>query len=172
MDLVLALAEDLLIDFVWTDELLDEWERVIVSEGKRTPETARSVSEAVRHFFATTRIEPAVYRHKAANVPGPDPGDRVHTAACAVGNATVLLTRNRRDFPEDFLTAHGVTVSSADDYLTNLLRRRPTAFLEVVRRLTAEKQRPTVSPCDLAASLYRAGATRLSASLRRRLGCP
>src|SRR5665213_2521827 len=106
MGLVLALAEDLLID---------EWERVIVSEGKRTPETARSVSEAVRHFFATTRIEPAVYRHKAANVPGPDPGDRVHTAACAFGNATVLLTRNRRDFPEDFLTAHGVTVSSADD---------------------------------------------------------
>jgi hypothetical protein len=46
MDLVLALAEDLLIDFVWTDELLDEWERVIANEGKRTPETARSVSEA------------------------------------------------------------------------------------------------------------------------------
>ena len=44
MDLVLSLAEDLLIDFVWTDELLDEWARVIVHEGKRTPETARSVS--------------------------------------------------------------------------------------------------------------------------------
>lgn len=25
-----------------------------------------------------------------------------------------------RDFPVDFLTAHGVTVSSADDYLTGL----------------------------------------------------
>ena len=30
MDLVLLLAEHRLIDFVWTDELLDEWERVIV----------------------------------------------------------------------------------------------------------------------------------------------
>lgn len=35
MDLVLALAEHRLIEFVWTDELLDEWERVIVREGQR-----------------------------------------------------------------------------------------------------------------------------------------
>jgi hypothetical protein len=47
MDLVLSLAEDLLVDFAWSEELLDEWERVIVREGKRTPEAARSVSEAV-----------------------------------------------------------------------------------------------------------------------------
>jgi len=40
MDLVLSLAEDLLLDFVWTDELLAEWERVIVREGKRTPQTS------------------------------------------------------------------------------------------------------------------------------------
>ena len=44
MDLVLTLAEDQLIEFVWTEELLDEWERVIVARGKRTKESARSVS--------------------------------------------------------------------------------------------------------------------------------
>jgi predicted nucleic acid-binding protein len=172
MDLVLSLAEDLLIDFVWTDELLGEWERVIVREGKRSPETARSVCEAFRRFFVTTRIDPAVYRHRLQSVPGRDPDDRVHTAACAFGGATVLLTRNRRDFPEDFLAEHSVTVSSADDYLTGLFRRRPAAFLDVVRHLATEKQRPPISLCDLAAGLGRGGAVRLSASLRRRLGCP
>ncbi|MDA8283211.1 MAG: PIN domain-containing protein, partial [Actinomycetota bacterium] len=171
MDLVLSLAEDLLIDFVWTDELLDEWERVIVREGKRTPETARSVSAAIRRFFVTTQIDPTTYRDRVQDVPGRDPDDRVHAAACAFGGATVLLTRNRRDFPGDFLTEHGVTVSSADDYLTGLLRRRPMAFLDVVGRLASEKQRPPVAPCDLAAGLGRGGAPRLSASLRRRLGC-
>jgi len=172
MDLVLSLAEDLLIDFVWTDELLDEWERVIVREGKRTPEAARSVSEAVRRLFATTRIDPTTYRDLAQDVPGRDPDDRVHAAACAFGAATVLLTRNRRDFPDDFLAEHGVIVSSADDYLVGLLRRRPAAFLDVVGRLASEKHRPPVSPCDLAAGLGRGGAPRLSASLRRRLKCP
>ncbi len=34
MDLVLTLAEELVIDFVWTDELLTEWERVIVREAQ------------------------------------------------------------------------------------------------------------------------------------------
>jgi len=62
MDLLLSLAEDLLIDFVWSDELIDEWERVIVREGRRTSETARAVSDAVRRFFATTRIDPLAYR--------------------------------------------------------------------------------------------------------------
>lgn len=33
MDLILRLAEDRLLGFVWTDELLTEWERVIVEDG-------------------------------------------------------------------------------------------------------------------------------------------
>ncbi len=135
-----------MIDFLWRDELLYEWERVIVREGKRSPQTARSVSDAVRRFFVTTRIDPAVYRDRATAVPGPDPDDRIHTAACAFGGVTVLLTRNRRDFPVEFLADHGVEVSSADAYLVRLLRRRPVAFLDVVHRLAGEKQRPSVLP--------------------------
>jgi predicted nucleic acid-binding protein len=172
MDLVLSLAEDLLIDFVWSEELISEWERVIVREGKRTPEVAHSISDVVRHFFVTTRIDPVRYRDRVETVPGRDPDDRVHTAACAFGGVTVLLTRNERDFPTDFLAAHGVEVSSADVYLANLLRRRPAAFLEVVRRMAAQKQRPPRSPCDIANTLGASGAKRLSSALRRRLACP
>jgi hypothetical protein len=157
---------------VWTDELLDEWERVIVREGRRSPETARSVTEAVRRFFGSTRIGPDTHRSLVGSVPGPDPDDRAHTAACAFGGATVLLTRNVRDFPIDFLARHGVAVCSADTYLTGLLRRRPAAFVETVERMAAEKRRPPMSPCDLAHGLARAGAPRVAAALRRRLGCP
>ncbi len=103
MDLMLTLAEELVIDFVWTDELLTEWERVIVREGKRTPATARSVSQAVRQFFSSTRIDPATYGSHVDEVPSRDPDDKVHVAACAFGGATVLLTRNERDFPRPFL---------------------------------------------------------------------
>ena len=76
MDLVLTLAEELVIDFVWSDELLAEWERVIVREGKRTLATARSVSEAVRQFFASTRIDPSAYRGHVDEVPSRDPDER------------------------------------------------------------------------------------------------
>jgi len=120
----------------------------------------------------TTRIDPVTYRDQVDSIPGRDPDDRVHTAACALGGVTVLLTRNGRDFPTDFLAEQGVEVSTADAYLTNLLRRRPAAFLDVVRRLAAQKQHPPRSPCEIANTLGTAGATRLSSALRRRLSCP
>ncbi|MGH8961075.1 MAG: PIN domain-containing protein [Jatrophihabitantaceae bacterium] len=172
MDLLLSLAEDLLLDFCWTDELLDEWQRVIVREGRRSPQTAASVATAVREHFASTRIDPAVYRNHLSHVPGRDPDDRVHTAACAYGPVTVLLTRNQRDFPADFLAQHGVTVCSADEYLHGLLQRRPSAFLDVVRRAAGQKQQPPRTPCELALGLAQAGAPHIATSLRHRLHCP
>ena len=43
---------------------------MIVREGRRTPETARSVSEAVRRYFQSTWIDPTLYRHRLEEVPG------------------------------------------------------------------------------------------------------
>jgi hypothetical protein len=117
-------------------------------------------------------IEPSAYRTHVDEVPGRDPDDKAHIAACAFGGATVLLTRNERDFPHSFLAEHGVTVSSADTYLTGLLRRRPAEFVHAESQLAAGKQRPPTSPCAVAANLGAAGASKLSAALRHRLGCP
>ncbi|MGH3263940.1 MAG: PIN domain-containing protein [Trebonia sp.] len=169
MDLVLSLAEDRLLDFVWTEELLNEWERVIVREQKRSPQTAASVSATVREFFAPTRIDPTFYRDHTAEVPGKDPDDQVHTAACAFGDVDVLLTRNTADFPSAFLAAHDVRVATADDYLTDMLKRRPAAVLDTVYRLTASKQNPPITVFELADGLERGGAARLAAALHRRL---
>lgn len=36
MDMLVTMSEDFLFTWVWTDELLDEWEEVIVREGVRT----------------------------------------------------------------------------------------------------------------------------------------
>jgi hypothetical protein len=43
-----AAPEEARFAWVWTDELLDEWEEVIVREGKRSPESAASVVPVVR----------------------------------------------------------------------------------------------------------------------------
>ncbi|MGI8663823.1 MAG: hypothetical protein ACR2LQ_11525 [Acidimicrobiales bacterium] len=48
MDLLLALSEDGIHTVVWTDNLLDEWERVAVDEHKRTPPTAAAIAAAIR----------------------------------------------------------------------------------------------------------------------------
>lgn len=75
---------------------------VIVCEGKRTAGSARSVAQAVRSYFGS-RIDPATYRDHVAATPGPDLAERVHTAAAIGGRASVVLTKNGRDFPVEYL---------------------------------------------------------------------
>lgn len=172
MDVLLTMSEDLMFTWVWTDELLDEWERVIVAAGVRTRESARSVTAAVRVGFASSRIDPALYREKVTEDLSPDPNDRAHVAACIEGGATVLLTRNTKDFPEGPLAAAGVRVLTADTYLVELLRRRPSASHDAFVAAAAARRRPPVTPCELTDRIDRAGAPTFAARMRRRLDCP
>ncbi|MGE3621616.1 MAG: PIN domain-containing protein [Acidimicrobiia bacterium] len=172
MDVLLTMSEELLFTWVWTDELLDEWERVIVEGGVRTRHSARSVTDAARAGFASSRIDPALYREKITEDLSPDPDDRVHVAACIEGGATVLLTRNTKDFPEDSLARAGVRVLTADAYLVELLRRRPRACHDAFVATAAARGRPPVTPCELADRIDRAGAPKFAARMHRRLICP
>ncbi|MDN5797157.1 MAG: PIN domain-containing protein [Intrasporangium sp.] len=87
MDVLLTLSEDFLFTWVWTDQLLDEWEGVIVREGKRTPESAASLAAAVRTHFGRYRIDPTLYRDKITDDLSPDADDRIHAAAAIYGDA-------------------------------------------------------------------------------------
>lgn len=57
MDLLLALSEDGVHEVIWTDDLLDEWERVIAREEKRSPQSAAQIATAVREFFEDSEVE-------------------------------------------------------------------------------------------------------------------
>ena len=72
MDLLLAMAEDLHHDLLWTGVLLDEWERVIVRERRRTSEQASAITGAIRRAFPAGRIAPDDYEAIIESVPGPD----------------------------------------------------------------------------------------------------
>lgn len=171
MDVLLSMAENFLFTWVWTDELLDEWERVIVEDQQRTAESARSVTDAVRSWFEDSRLDPADYRHRVTDDLSPDPDDRIHVAACLDGRADVLLTRNTKDFPVEKLAADGVKVTTADDFLVDLLRRRPTAVQEEFVVTAAARRRPPVTACELVARIDKAGTPRFAARMRERLGC-
>ena len=99
MDLVLALAEDSVHHVLWTDELLDEWEDVIVREHQRSADSAASVTAAIREFFDDSRIDPALYRGRIDRMPGPDPDDHIHSAAAIAAGADVLITWDKSGFP-------------------------------------------------------------------------
>lgn len=142
MDLLLALTEDAIHEVVWTDDLLDEWARVIVRERRRTPETAASVVAAIRGFFADSRIERASYEHLIGDMPGHDPDDHLHMAAAVAAQVDALITNNVRDFPAAALAERGVRVVDPDTYLCELLDNEPDEVVATFLRLVAEKTRP------------------------------
>lgn len=156
---------------MWTDELLEEWERVIVREKRRMPTSARSVTAAVRQWFASTRIPPTLYRHLIAAALSADESDRAHAAACMGGDVDVLLTRNTKDFPVATLADAGVRVMNSDHYLIELLRRHPRTVDESLTNLAASRSRPAISRCELVEQLDRAGVPEFARRLGRLFGC-
>lgn len=162
MDVLLTLSEDFLFTWVWTDELLDEWEEVIVREGKRTSESAASVATAVRRHFGRYRIDPDVYRGKIVDDLSPDPDDRVHAAAAVCGEVDVLLTRNLKHLRTKPVLAAGVKVITADEFLCALLTDRRQGVVESFSRVADGKKNPPMTAVELAKKIATAGAPRFA----------
>jgi len=171
MDLMLALTEDAVHEVVWTDTLLDEWERVIVREQHRSAASAARITAAVRECFADSRIPEGAYAHLVDDMPSPDPDDRHHIAATIAGSAAVLITWNHADFPTQPLARLGLRVADPDTYFQELLAEVPEEILATVVRLANEKHNPPMTPLDLNQRLAKAGlpgfTTKLDPLLRQ-----
>lgn len=174
MDLMLALAEDGVHDVMWTDRLLEEWERVIVRERHRSADAAAAISASVREFFADTRIPDNAYTSLVDGIDGPDPDDRFHIAAAIAAGVSALITWDTTGFSSAQLERHGIAVLDPDVYLQRLLGEIPDEIVATVERLAASKRRPPMSVEDLATALEKAGvhcfADALSAELNARNG--
>lgn len=169
MDLMLALTEDGIHDVMWSDDLLDEWERVIVRERHRSPDAAAAITATIRQFFADTRIPGESYRELIDEVDGPDPDDNVHMAAAVAGQVESLVTWNGTDFDCGFTRKHAIKVVDPDQYLCALYAELPDEVLATITRLAASKRRPPMNPAELVNALDRAGVKEFASLVRPHL---
>jgi predicted nucleic acid-binding protein len=154
---------------MWSDDLLDEWERVIVRERRRSPDAAAAITATIRQFFADTRIPLESYRGLIAEVDGPDPDDNAHMAAAVAGQAGSLVTWNARDFDCGFIRKHAIKVMDPDEYLCALYDEFPGEVVATIAKLAASKRRPPMTPVDLADALDRAGVQEFASLVRSHL---
>ncbi|WP_031160615.1 PIN domain-containing protein [Streptosporangium roseum] len=169
MDLMLALTEDAVHTVVWSDHLLEEWERVIVRERHRSTSAAARISAAMREFFADTRVSEDDYKHVLEHLDGPDPDDCHHMAAAIVGRAQTVVTWNLTDFPVATLSRYGLTVTDPDTYLCSLLAQSPHEVVAVLARMAKGKRRPPLTGLDITHALERAGVPVFARRARNRL---
>lgn len=169
MDLLLALSEDGVHEVIWSESLLQEWERVIVREQRRSPASAASITAAIREFFDDSEVPESEYTPLVEEMPGQDPDDRHHMAAAITGRARTLITWNTADFPAAPLAQHGLRITDPETYLCELLDEIPDEIVATVVRLAAEKSRPSRTPTDLTATFAKAGVPQFAERLRSRV---
>jgi excisionase family DNA binding protein len=169
MDLMLALTEDGIHDVMWSDALLDEWERVIVRERGRSPDAAAAITVTIRQFFADTCIPADSYLGMIPEVDGPDSDDNAHMAAAVAGQVEVLVTWNAKDFDSAFLRRHAVRVMNPDKYLCALYEEFADELLSTITRIAASKRRPPMGAADVVESLKRAGVIEFASQVRSHL---
>jgi predicted nucleic acid-binding protein len=145
LDLGLRLVERSLHDIRWSDEVLEELERVWDRErrsGRRVPSpgAARAALAGIRRTFPDQRVPTADFAHLVATMPGTDPDDRPHAATALSGGATHLVTADTAGgFPREELAVLGLRVASPDEYYSGIAADYPEDVRRVVELMAARR---------------------------------
>lgn len=157
-DLLLRCAEAALFRPVWSAETLRELERNLLSQRQRAIQRAGADPDAfVQAELQVQRLCAAIHRAfpealitdatlarflpRAKN----HPKDRHVLAAALAARVHVIVTDNIKDFPDAVLAVLNIESSTADAFLTGLLRASPDRVVAIVRQRADELKRPPTS---------------------------
>jgi predicted nucleic acid-binding protein len=167
-DLLLRLAEADTFRMLWSEQILDEVERNLVSKLGKTPEQARRRVATMREVFPdamVTGFEPLI------GAMTNDEKDRHVLAAAVRANAAVIVTFNLKDFPPAALAPYDISAVAPDDFLLDQLELYPDKTLQCLFELMGSRRRPPIVPKEFLAR-FAGVAPRFVAEIRDRLPQP
>ncbi len=147
---------------LWSARILEEWARAARRLPPGAEAEARSEIARLRRDWPAAEV--AADADLEARLSLPDPAD-VHVLAAAIaGGAEILLTLNRRDFPDRTLARHRLVRRDPDGFLCELLAEG--AGLAAVAQSLADLPTGTTGEApSLRTFLKRAGLPRLGKAL-------
>lgn len=148
--LLLALAEEGLYEPRWSEHILEETERALVHKlGQPLDKMARRIN-AMRKAFPEATVHGYEWMEAGLEC---DPKDRHVLAAAVASGASILVTTNLKDFPEDACDPHEVVVMHPEQFLFTLLNEDTPACAEAIERDATRKSRPRMTTQDLLAGI-------------------
>lgn len=167
-DLLMRLAVAGLMRACWTDRIHEEWTRAVQ---KRHPDL--TLEQLARTRALMERALPAArvtgYQGRLKQITLPDPDDRHVVAAALRARASVIVTFNVRDFPEQALAPHGLEAVHPDVFVRALYDMEPERVVEVARQHRATLQKPQLTVDAYLSTLERAGLQQTVSALRAHL---
>ena len=146
-DTVLRAAAADLYQLRWSDEILDEVERNLVSTNTMSVDKAARLREHMVKYFP----EAMVASHESLSpAMRNDPKDRHVVAAAVKAGAQVIVTANLKHFTP---LPDGIEAQSPDDFLCHLFDLDSEGFVEILREQAADLRKPPVTFEELLARL-------------------
>jgi predicted nucleic acid-binding protein len=135
-DTLLRAASEGLFQLYWSDQILEEARRSLVSSGRMTDEQATRLRSVMEEAFPEAMVighEPLIAAMKN------DEKDKHVVAAAVKAGAQVIVTSNLKHFRE---LPEGIEAQSPDDFLCNLFDLDPDGMVELVREQAAALKKP------------------------------
>lgn len=141
-DLLLRLAGEKTFHLMWSEDILTEVERSLVTKIRLSPVDARKRLDAMRESFPSAMVDG--YDDLIPSMTN-DSKDRHVLAAAVRGNAELIVTANINDFPRSACIPYDIDVRTPDDFLTDQLDLYPGRTLKTVREAHAALQSPSMT---------------------------
>ncbi|MEZ5824917.1 MAG: PIN domain-containing protein [Geminicoccaceae bacterium] len=160
-NILLSLAEAELFRPRWSERILAETERTIceILDGKGD-ENAGARAARARRSMEIAFEDAIVSGHESLETSLfglPDENDRHVVAAALKTRASVIVTDNLKDFPDEILAPLDLEALSADEFIANTIDLDPHLALGAMKRMRERLNNPGLSPEQFILTLERTG---------------
>lgn len=164
-DFLMQLAIADLFRARWTDEIHNEWIGNVLKN--RSDLTLEQLSRTKNLMNANVRdCVVTGYEAIISGLQLPDPGDRHVLAAAIRCNASVIVTFNLKDFPEQALAPYGVEAQHPDEFILHLLDLNPATICAAAETQRSRLKNPPKTVDEYLDTLLKQGLPQSVSALR------
>lgn len=140
----------------WSKHIFDEWKRVTQEKDVSEEDANKRLQKANEAFPDALVIN---YEGLINQLKLPDENDRHVMAAAIKTNANLIVTNNIKDFPEEYLRSFGLSVKTADDFLTDIIDLNQDQAIAAFKEMVLNKKSPKMDEFEVLNQLRRARLT-------------
>ncbi len=166
--LLIWLAVTEAFDARWTAAVQDEWTQSLLADQPHLDAAKIARTRQLMDIFIPDGLV-AGYEAHIPTLTLPDADDRHVLAAAIHCGASIIVTKNLKDFPTSVLAALNIEAMHPDAFVGRLLDEQPEAAIQAVRCHRADLKNPPRSPAEYIAALEMQNMPATAATLRLRL---
>lgn len=165
-DILIRVAQQGVFRARWTEQILDEAFRNIK---KNRPDIDPTKLDRTRALMCSAVEDCLVsdYEDLIGGLTLPDLDDRHVLAAAIKAGAQVIVTDNRKHFPQGEVGKYDIAIQGADDFLCDVIDLDGARVHQAVTLAAGTLKNPPRTVDDVLDSLARSGAPTAAALLRR-----